>query len=291
MNFKSLLAGAALAALVSAAVGAPANAAVFTNGVVSVGVNEFGQLLHSDDNGLTGVGFQSGGVDVLFAGAPVDSWAVNGAYAYEISGSSFDVVPSAPGTSFGADSAVVTAFTSEFKVVQSFSFAADNVLAIDISLTNITGGALDAVFQRLAEFNIDPDGLEFQTNPFSTGLETTITGFDDPSALNPWNFPCCSADPFDGGAGLRLNLGSLAAGQTRSFTWYYGLGTSGVAGQLNGLGATDVMMVANRDGSFAAAMGVAAPGGAVPEPAAWALMITGFGLAGATLRRRRAILV
>jgi hypothetical protein len=27
---------------------------------------------------------------------------------------------------------------------------------------------------------------------------------------------------------------------------------------------------------------------AVPEPAAWALMITGFGLAGATLRRRRA---
>jgi hypothetical protein len=29
--------------------------------------------------------------------------------------------------------------------------------------------------------------------------------------------------------------------------------------------------------------------GAVPEPAAWALMITGFGAAGAMLRRRRAI--
>jgi hypothetical protein len=28
-------------------------------------------------------------------------------------------------------------------------------------------------------------------------------------------------------------------------------------------------------------------GGAVPEPASWAMMITGFGLAGATLRRRR----
>jgi hypothetical protein len=28
--------------------------------------------------------------------------------------------------------------------------------------------------------------------------------------------------------------------------------------------------------------------GAVPEPAAWALMIGGFGFAGATLRRRKA---
>jgi hypothetical protein len=30
-------------------------------------------------------------------------------------------------------------------------------------------------------------------------------------------------------------------------------------------------------------------GGSVPEPASWALMITGFGLAGATLRRRRSM--
>ena len=30
--------------------------------------------------------------------------------------------------------------------------------------------------------------------------------------------------------------------------------------------------------------------GGVPEPTSWALMITGFGLAGATLRRRRSVL-
>jgi len=34
---------------------------------------------------------------------------------------------------------------------------------------------------------------------------------------------------------------------------------------------------------------IVSKGGAVPEPAAWALMIAGFGLAGATLRRRRAL--
>ena len=32
-----------------------------------------------------------------------------------------------------------------------------------------------------------------------------------------------------------------------------------------------------------------APGGAVPEPSVWALMIGGFGLAGASLRRRKAL--
>ena len=37
---------------------------------------------------------------------------------------------------------------------------------------------------------------------------------------------------------------------------------------------------------------VSIPGyGGVPEPASWALMIGGFGLAGATLRRRRRTLV
>ena len=32
-----------------------------------------------------------------------------------------------------------------------------------------------------------------------------------------------------------------------------------------------------------------APGGAVPEPATWALMIIGFGAAGSTIRRRKAV--
>jgi hypothetical protein len=35
--------------------------------------------------------------------------------------------------------------------------------------------------------------------------------------------------------------------------------------------------------------GVGVPGGPVPEPAAWTLMIAGFGLAGSALRRRRAV--
>ena len=40
---------------------------------------------------------------------------------------------------------------------------------------------------------------------------------------------------------------------------------------------------------FAETWFVRGAGGAVPEPATWALMITGFGLVGATLRRRRTV--
>ncbi|HEY0437190.1 MAG TPA: PEPxxWA-CTERM sorting domain-containing protein [Phenylobacterium sp.] len=42
-------------------------------------------------------------------------------------------------------------------------------------------------------------------------------------------------------------------------------------------------------GAYVIASGIATASSGAPEPAAWALMIAGFGLAGAMLRRRRAI--
>lgn len=45
--------------------------------------------------------------------------------------------------------------------------------------------------------------------------------------------------------------------------------------------------VANQAGFDNITLGSATPGSGTPEPAAWALMITGFGLVGASLRRRR----
>ena len=43
------------------------------------------------------------------------------------------------------------------------------------------------------------------------------------------------------------------------------------------------------DGSQGGPLGGRGPLGAVPEPGVWAMMIAGFGLAGASLRRRRAV--
>ena len=44
------------------------------------------------------------------------------------------------------------------------------------------------------------------------------------------------------------------------------------------------------DGFDLDAIGLVNFGSAVPEPATWAMMITGFGLAGSALRRRKAVL-
>jgi hypothetical protein len=285
MKFKSLAAGAAVAVLASIAMGGAAGAVVITNGAYSVGISEYGQLLHSTDGGATGVGFRrdSDGADAIFSGAPRDSWGVNDAYADEFGGNDGLLTSS---LSSAAASAVSTVTTADFSIVQSFSFVADNILAIDVALTNISDDALNAVFQRLAEFHVDENGVEYETNPYSTGLQTTIWGGDSQFTSGDWFVPCCISDPFDGGAGFRLKLGTMAAGQTRSFTYYYGLGDSGVADQMNALGVTDVMLVANQGGSAAAALGVSiAP---VPEPAAWAMMLLGFFGLGSTLRRRKA---
>ncbi|MBU1377684.1 MAG: PEPxxWA-CTERM sorting domain-containing protein [Alphaproteobacteria bacterium] len=290
MTFKGLVAGAALAALMSAAAGS-AGAVVITSGGYSVGVNEYGQLLHTTDGGSTGVGFrrESDGADVIFSGGVRDSWGVNGAYADGYGDSQAnDGLLSASLTST-ASTALSTVTTADFSVVQSFSFVADNILAINVSLTNISGGDLAAIFQRLADFDADPNSDETVIDPFGNTAENTTFGFDDASTLNAWSFPLCSlcSGQYDAGAGLRANLGTLAAGQTTYFTYYYGMGAGSdeLAAQMQTAGAKDILVVTGVDGTVSAAMGLA-----VPEPATWAMMILGFFGLGSMIRRRNAAL-
>jgi hypothetical protein len=88
----------------------------------------------------------------------------------------------------------------------------------------------------------------------------------------------------------------LGAGNyTVSVTEYDNFGPATLAGIFNGsssVGFADVSGAANnpRDGHWAfdvLNVASASQGGVVPEPATWGLMISGFGLTGAMLRRRR----
>ena len=119
-------------------------------------------------------------------------------------------------------------------------------------------------------------------------LDANDPGTTAPAALN-----------FSGG----LNFASLSPGLRQIF-WigdgFTGTGSGAVqqffvptgASRLF-LGSTDLFGWYNNSGTFTVTIngvnGSGGGGGGVPEPATWAMMITGFGLAGATLRRRRAM--
>jgi len=288
MKFRGLAAGAALVALVSAAVASPAGAVVISNGAYSVGINEYGQLLHTNDDG-SGVGFrrESDGAEVIYSGGVRESWGVNGAYADELNSGSDGLLTAS--LSSTATSAVSTVTTADFSVVQSFDFVSENILAINVSLTNISGGDLDALFQRLADFDADPDANETVIDPFGNTAENTSFGFDDASTLNAWGFPLCfkCSASYDAGAGFRANLGTMTAGQTRHFTYFYGVGagSNDLAAQMQAVGARNILVVTGADGTLSAAMGLS-----VPEPATWAMMLLGFFGLGSMLRRRKAAL-
>jgi len=129
---------------------------------------------------------------------------------------------------------------------------------------------------------------------FNDGTHTTLSldfGNDDPSFTNPGDL-----------ATLQVFLGAALVGQSTvvlnrddvmnqtisynglafdSFTFAY---TNAAGSPFTGGGNANTGLIEIVDN-----VTYAAGGGAVPEPAAWALMISGFGLAGAALRRRRSV--
>jgi len=323
MKFGLLLAGAAVAAI---AMASQANAATIMDGSgqFEVGLAADGELFEP----LSGIGFRrAGSFDPLAGEASPnqspgrDSWGVSAGPSAAYADAQGFFGSSGVTTVLGATANSATATTTTsigLTVGQDFSFVgAGNILRIDTSVTNVSGGALSARFQRNIDWDIAPTEFNetfagiFGAN--GSVIDASLVGFEDADPNVDYVYSCFTAFDCtvpltsDIGAGIKINLGSLAAGSTARFSYFYGLNLAGTTlddliGQGQAVGATYILGAQSSENGDYPLLGVnstilgvsdvtvtAAPGGgAVPEPATWAMMLLGFFSLGALVRRQRA---
>ncbi len=151
--------------------------------------------------------------------------------------------------------------------------------------TNALGSVLDSLTVsytgeqwRRGDTPRQTDGLAFQyrlaAGNLDTGSWTTVDGLAFVSPSTSTTVGALDGNVAPNRAAITATISNLgiAAGSTFAFRWV----DLDATGADDGLAIDDVSVLA-------------APVSAVPEPASWALMLTGFGLAGAALRRRRAV--
>ncbi len=134
-------------------------------------------------------------------------------------------------------------------------------------------------------------GLVNGTDVSAEGLTFTITQAPFADLLGDYTVdggPAFSADQYSAVDGVVTKLDIFY--QDAGFTKLFWLGTSGFLQGTNfpelQNGAGEEVYSLNAGATFSA---ITEADGAVPEPASWALMVAGFGLAGAAMRRQRAI--
>jgi hypothetical protein len=301
--------------------------AIINNGTVRLGINQTGELNFDDGAAHPGaftnvVGLRSVGTghEATADGCTCEGWGAavqgTGTTVYRNTsvgssgvGSSMMVTDYAgAGTEGTYAVSTVTSSNSALLVSHNYHASISSFLyQVDVTITNNTaedfGGA--TLYRRTMDWDIEPTPFnEFSTIQGAAGA-TNVLAADNNGFCNsdPLSGSCggTPADfyhlgPSDHGASFTFGFDALAAGASQTFSIFYGVAPTERAA-LGALGLVDAEVYsfgqANLDGvpgdeTFIFGFkGVGGTAVAVPEPATWALMIGGFGFAGAALRRRR----
>lgn len=277
----------------------------------TAGVSDTGELF--DSNSYIGLRNPAGS-DYISPGTPRDSWGFtssNGsATADQFYSSGVTGIISTGITASTANSATVNTTTNAgLTVNQYFTFYAPNIVSIQHTLTNTnTFDLTGVIFRRDVDLDVFPSAFSENTvGPFGTNgavVGNSYYGFESADPTNPFSFQCGAScnQTGDLGAGIDLGLGTIAAGQSVTFAYYYGINQPGqtlsqLFTQAQGLGLSYLIGTQSLEngqwpnqGSGSGFLGVSDIGTiahGVPEPASWAMMLGGFGLVGGALRRRR----
>jgi len=273
---------------------APASAGVITSGGgYQVGIGSLGNLYDG------GVGFRRpDGYDPIQPGTPREAWGVSAGAAAGTADPFFAGTSNITANSavFGAGSASISTFLNNgadiLRIDQAYNFAADNVLRIDTTVTNVSGSSQAVRFARHVDWDILPSQFfENSSVPAPAGLVSAAScgGFENPNPLVAFGYSCSipgTTGPGDLGGALVMNLGTLTNGEAFSFSVFHAISQTGqssadLAAQLAGLGSTYTITGYGVGDTYSAALGVAP----VPEPGS--LILLGSGIVGLVARRRR----
>jgi hypothetical protein len=292
---------ALVAALTVIDVGSVAKAATLTSGGGSftVGLDASGALYDTS----TAIGFRrnSDGLDALKPGTPRDSWgaSANSSAGWADPNDTGNSLLSDTLTVTGPGTATVVASTPGLTITQNYSFVAGNVLQVATTVQNTSGVAANVLFQRDVDWDVSPTAFNEITNVPAYGppvVAASSYGFESPSPLVAFSFPIGPAggtsNAADNGAGIRLSLGTLLAGQSTSFNFYYGESTAGqskssLQSQMTSLGASYLSTVtysSDTGNTNTAALGVGPALTPLPVSVYGGLLLLG-GLAMVSYRR------
>ncbi|MFN7174959.1 MAG: PEPxxWA-CTERM sorting domain-containing protein [Thermaurantiacus tibetensis] len=223
--------------------------------------------------------------------------------------------------SFGSTASTATSVVtagSVFEVTHAFQpSASPDLMEVIVTIRNISGGAIaNTLYRRGMDWDIEPTPFREYVTIGGTAAATAVTsavnnGFCN---VNPL-FGCfpilpggtgdfVDLGPSDHGANFDFNFGPLADGASVSFSIFYGASPTQVAAfnALNAVGAEVFSLGKSSDNLAGTLAGrsififgfkgvggtVVPPGGVIPEPGTWAMLIAGFGMVGFAARRRRA---
>ena len=267
--------------LLAVALTNPATAADYVSTVTSTNPLAYFQLNGNDQpstNGAYTTSYANVGTSAAGTGAPIAANPANAA-------ASFD--------GFGSDSIVTTSVTGSISARGSIN-AWVNLAQLPAVAGRIFYIAGESQFGNDFDFQIESDN---QLRFFTGSGENTAAAFD-PSLIGQWVMVTASYDATLGsGSFRRVYINGALAGsysglvsdeiKTAPFT----VGYSPVFGNREFAGLIDEVAVWDRGLSDAEVSAIYASRGqpavaSVPEPATWAAMVCGFGMIGASARRR-----
>ncbi|MFD1703057.1 autotransporter outer membrane beta-barrel domain-containing protein [Methylopila henanensis] len=238
------------------------DSAIIDNGVVQLGINEFGTLIApaaGSVNGAIGITYlpseaAGGRGDALAPGCDCEGWGLadftNPASGFGRSQSNGDtgtgtatLTVSGTGTnalSNGSSAVSTTNITvggNPFaEVVHDFSpSVSTNLYRVDVSITNTGTAAIgDLRYRRVMDWDVPPtefsEFVTIQGWPAANLVNSTDNGFNDPNPLTPLTSIAPGTvdqnfehnGPDDHGAAFDFSFATLAPGATQEFVIYYG---------------------------------------------------------------------